>query len=372
MTTLINSLQPIGNSLKEHKSLYKVLTPSIKPPYKFLWAYGSSWHHMVSLGAKELSHEDDQVCAKYCRRQKWRPVLSKDKHLRACAVCCVRRQCNLKWSFPVTRRAYRCEQMSTTATLCNGSSIYNSNLICAVSWSVHFPLCSKHTLTTSFTAIIYLLWLATHSRQSSHPNHVTICTRLSIVIHVSSEHHKYWGTMIICMTFCYMGTSCAWANTHSRLMDVLAILQHPPIAIMLKKISSQTWKSLYFVWEWEVKLAKWRTKTSAFSEKARPCQRLHSPLLEVSGEWKYNVLACQCRALHTLTWTNANFLCLTLQPIAKSYFEAERLLAKVLCGGWKILPMAIACWQRALTLTRTLSRILCLTPSLDRVLLTTM
>ncbi len=38
------------------KSLYKVLTPSIKRPYKFLWAYGSSWHHMVSLGTKELTY----------------------------------------------------------------------------------------------------------------------------------------------------------------------------------------------------------------------------------------------------------------------------------------------------------------------------
>ncbi len=37
-----NSFLSIGNSLKKQKSLYKVLTPSIKPPYKFLWAYGSS------------------------------------------------------------------------------------------------------------------------------------------------------------------------------------------------------------------------------------------------------------------------------------------------------------------------------------------
>ncbi len=28
--------------LKKQKSLYKVSTPNIKPPYKFLWAYGSS------------------------------------------------------------------------------------------------------------------------------------------------------------------------------------------------------------------------------------------------------------------------------------------------------------------------------------------
>ncbi len=32
-----NPLPTIENSLKQQKSLYKVLTPSIKPPYKFLW-----------------------------------------------------------------------------------------------------------------------------------------------------------------------------------------------------------------------------------------------------------------------------------------------------------------------------------------------
>ncbi len=37
-----NPLPTIGNGLKKQKSLYKVLTPSIKPPYKFLLAYGSS------------------------------------------------------------------------------------------------------------------------------------------------------------------------------------------------------------------------------------------------------------------------------------------------------------------------------------------
>ncbi len=40
--SMVNPLPTIGNSLKKQKSLYKVLTPSIKPPYKFLWAYGSS------------------------------------------------------------------------------------------------------------------------------------------------------------------------------------------------------------------------------------------------------------------------------------------------------------------------------------------
>ncbi len=33
----VNSLPLIINSLKKQKTLYKVLTPSIKPPYKFLW-----------------------------------------------------------------------------------------------------------------------------------------------------------------------------------------------------------------------------------------------------------------------------------------------------------------------------------------------
>ncbi len=39
-----NPLLTIGNSLKKQKSLYKVLTPNIKPLFKFLWVYGSSWH----------------------------------------------------------------------------------------------------------------------------------------------------------------------------------------------------------------------------------------------------------------------------------------------------------------------------------------
>ncbi len=32
----------VGKELKKQKTLYKVLMPTIKPPYKFLWAYGSS------------------------------------------------------------------------------------------------------------------------------------------------------------------------------------------------------------------------------------------------------------------------------------------------------------------------------------------
>ncbi len=34
---IINPLLTIGNSLKKQKTLYKVLMPSINPPYKFLW-----------------------------------------------------------------------------------------------------------------------------------------------------------------------------------------------------------------------------------------------------------------------------------------------------------------------------------------------
>ncbi len=38
LCSLNNSFPPIGNSLKKQKTLYKVLTPSVKSPYKFLWA----------------------------------------------------------------------------------------------------------------------------------------------------------------------------------------------------------------------------------------------------------------------------------------------------------------------------------------------
>ncbi len=43
----LNPLPTIGNSLKKQKSLYKVLTPSIKPPY--IYYYGSSWRLYASL-----------------------------------------------------------------------------------------------------------------------------------------------------------------------------------------------------------------------------------------------------------------------------------------------------------------------------------
>ncbi len=51
----INPLPTIGNSLKKQKSLYKVLTPSIKPPYKFLWAYGHIiYASLVGKGLKDI------------------------------------------------------------------------------------------------------------------------------------------------------------------------------------------------------------------------------------------------------------------------------------------------------------------------------
>ncbi len=49
----LNPLPTIGNSLKKQKSLYKVLMP-IKPPYKFLRAYGSWWRIYASLVGKGL------------------------------------------------------------------------------------------------------------------------------------------------------------------------------------------------------------------------------------------------------------------------------------------------------------------------------
>ncbi len=40
VTQSFNPLPTTGNSLKKQKSMYKVLTPSIKP-YKFLWLMGA-------------------------------------------------------------------------------------------------------------------------------------------------------------------------------------------------------------------------------------------------------------------------------------------------------------------------------------------
>ncbi len=47
---------PFTKQLKEAEKPVKVLTPSIKPylPYKFLWAYGSSWRMYASLVGKGL------------------------------------------------------------------------------------------------------------------------------------------------------------------------------------------------------------------------------------------------------------------------------------------------------------------------------
>jgi len=37
---LLNPLPTKANCFKKQESMYKVLTPNIKPPYKFLLAYG--------------------------------------------------------------------------------------------------------------------------------------------------------------------------------------------------------------------------------------------------------------------------------------------------------------------------------------------
>ncbi len=53
MLVAINPLPTIGNSLKKQESMYKVLTPSIKPPYKFLWLMGAHdayMHHWLVKG----------------------------------------------------------------------------------------------------------------------------------------------------------------------------------------------------------------------------------------------------------------------------------------------------------------------------------
>ncbi len=116
----------------------------------------------------------------------------------------------------------------------------------------------------------------------------------------------------------------------------------------------------------------WLAKTQSSASFAKPSQLRGFAVRPRSGRRG----SVHARLVQTLTCTNANFLCLMLQPLAKSYFEAPSpngccSLVKVWCGGWKI-PMAKMCWQRTLTLTRTLSRILCLALSLDRVLLTAM
>jgi len=40
VTPFINPLPTKANCFRKQESMYKVLTPNIKPPYKFLWAYG--------------------------------------------------------------------------------------------------------------------------------------------------------------------------------------------------------------------------------------------------------------------------------------------------------------------------------------------
>ncbi len=45
-----NSLPPIINSLKKQKTLYKVLTPSITPPYNFVSVYAYLWAYLGTIG----------------------------------------------------------------------------------------------------------------------------------------------------------------------------------------------------------------------------------------------------------------------------------------------------------------------------------
>ncbi len=46
----INPLPTIGNSLKKQKSLYKVLTPSIKPPIYILMGLWELMKHICVIG----------------------------------------------------------------------------------------------------------------------------------------------------------------------------------------------------------------------------------------------------------------------------------------------------------------------------------
>ncbi len=60
-------LPSIGNSLKKQKSLYKVLTLSIKPPYKFLWAYASLVRKGLTLHLKIYPRENFLLYDVYCQ-----------------------------------------------------------------------------------------------------------------------------------------------------------------------------------------------------------------------------------------------------------------------------------------------------------------
>ncbi len=53
---VLNPLPTIGNSLKKQENLYKVVTPSIKPPYKFLWELITYNASLVGKGLKGLLH----------------------------------------------------------------------------------------------------------------------------------------------------------------------------------------------------------------------------------------------------------------------------------------------------------------------------
>ncbi len=70
----------MGNSLKKQKSLYKVSNP----PYKFLWAYGSSWLTYASLVGKVLKAWQLFVSVRACVCARVRVCVC------ACVCVCVR------------------------------------------------------------------------------------------------------------------------------------------------------------------------------------------------------------------------------------------------------------------------------------------
>ncbi len=83
-------------------------------------------------------------------------------------------------------------------------------------------------------------------------------------------------------------------------------------------------------WLIATSIEKWPSKTSAPAE--RSLLSLLVPELP-KGEWPVIVqwISLSVPCVQTLTSTNSNILCLTLQPIAKSYFE---------------VPSPNGCWLR--------------------------
>ncbi len=57
---------PLPTIKKQLREAEKVLTPSIKPPYKLLWAYGSSWRMYASLVGKGLTLGVSTLYVAFC------------------------------------------------------------------------------------------------------------------------------------------------------------------------------------------------------------------------------------------------------------------------------------------------------------------